>query len=90
VFVVSSGMVSMTDRFMGIVNEAATEIYKQGQDSIVGFYAYSDYTMPPTKPELDKLSPNICVWIAPIRYSRYHTLGHPNSRKRRCRSSWMR
>jgi hypothetical protein len=78
----SSGRVSMTNRFMTIANEAATEIYKLNPKSLCGFYAYSDYTLPPTDPKLDKLSPNLCIWIAPIRYSRYHPLGHPNSPSR--------
>lgn len=75
----SSGRVSMTDRFVGIANEAATALYKLNPSLLCGFYAYSDYTLPPTKPELAKLSPALCVWVAPIRYSRYHPLGHPNS-----------
>lgn len=75
----SSGRVSMTDRFVGIANEAATALHKLNPANLCGFYAYSDYTLPPTKPELAKLSPALCVWIAPIRYSRYHPLGHPNS-----------
>ena len=75
----SSGRVSMTDRFVGIANEAATALHKLNPSILCGFYAYSDYTLPPTKPELAKLSPALCVWVAPIRYSRYHPLGHPNS-----------
>ena len=75
----SSGRVSMTDRFLGIVNEAATMLYKLDPKPIHGFYAYSDYTLPPTRPELQKLSPNLSVWIAPIRFGRYHPLGHPNA-----------
>ncbi|MDA0838129.1 MAG: DUF4838 domain-containing protein [Planctomycetota bacterium] len=78
----SSGRVSMTNRFMTIANEAAAEIYKLNPKSLCGFYAYSDYTLPPTDPKLDKLSPNLCIWIAPIRFSRYHPLGHPNSPSR--------
>jgi hypothetical protein len=75
----TTGRVSMTDRFVGMANEAATALYKLNPDILCGFYAYSDYTMPPTKPELQKLSPALCVWIAPIRYSRYHPLGSTNS-----------
>jgi hypothetical protein len=75
----SSGLVSMTDRFMTLVNEAAKAIYAKNPKAKLGFYAYSDYTLPPTKPELDKISPNIMVNIAPIRFSRYHPIGHPNS-----------
>ncbi len=76
---ISSGRVSMTDRFLGMANEVAATLYKLNPAILCGFYAYSDYTMPPTKPELAKLSPALCVWIAPIRYSRYHPIGHPNS-----------
>ncbi len=77
----TSGRISMTDRFVGIANEAATAMFKANPDPNVlcGFYAYSDYTLPPTKPELQKLSPNLCVWIAPIRFSRYHPIGSPYS-----------
>lgn len=76
----SSGRVSMTDRFVGIVNEAAKAIADEGLKTKIGFYAYGDYTLPPTKPEFDKLSPNIMVNIAPIRYSRYHAIGWPHSK----------
>ncbi len=75
----SSGRVSMTDRFLTLVNEAAVRLHALDPKPIHGFYAYSDYTLPPTRPELERLSPNLSVWIAPIRYSRYHPLGHPNS-----------
>lgn len=78
----SSNRVSMTNRFLTIANEAAWEIAKVNENALCGFYAYSDYTLPPTDPKLDKLAPNICIWIAPIRYSRYHPLGHPNSPSR--------
>jgi hypothetical protein len=76
----TSGRVSMTDRFMGLVNEAAKELLRLNPNApLSGFYAYSDYTLPPTRPELQKLAPNICVWIAPIRYTRFHPIGHPAS-----------
>ena len=75
----SSGRVSMTDRFLHPVNEAANMLHQLNPEPIHGFYAYSDYTLPPTRPELQKIAPNLSVWIAPIRYSRYHPLGHPNS-----------
>lgn len=75
----TSGRVSVTDRFLSPVNEAASMLYKLDPKPIHGFYAYSDYTLPPTRPELQKLSPNLSVWIAPIRFGRYHPLGHPNS-----------
>lgn len=75
----SSGRVCMTDRFLSPINEAANMLYELDPKPIHGFYAYSDYTLPPTRPELQKLAPNLSVWIAPIRFSRYHPLGSPNS-----------
>lgn len=77
----TSGRVSMTDRFLGMANEAALAMYQANPDPNIlhGFYAYSDYTLPPTKPELQKLAPNLCIWIAPIRFTRYHPIGSPNS-----------
>ncbi|NQT93407.1 MAG: DUF4838 domain-containing protein, partial [Lentisphaerae bacterium] len=57
----------------------ANRLYELDPKPMHGFYAYSDYTLPPTRPELQKLAPNLSVWIAPIRFSRYHPLGHPNS-----------
>ena len=72
----------MTNRFLGMANEAALAIYKINKNARVGFYAYSDYTLPPTIPSLEKLSPNLQIWIAPIRFGRYHPLGHPNSPSR--------
>ncbi|NQT94324.1 MAG: DUF4838 domain-containing protein [Lentisphaerae bacterium] len=75
----STGRISATDRFLSPVNEAANRLYKLDPKPIHGFYAYSDYTLPPTRPELQTLAPNLSIWIAPIRFSRYHPLGHPNS-----------
>ncbi|MEI7437854.1 MAG: DUF4838 domain-containing protein, partial [bacterium] len=75
----TSGRPAMTDRFVGMANEAATALYKLNPDILCGFYAYADYSIPPSKPELQKLSPALSVWIAPIRFTRYHPLGHPNS-----------
>jgi hypothetical protein len=75
----TSGRPAMTDRFVGMANEAAEALCKLNPDILCGFYAYADYSIPPSKPELQKLSPALSVWIAPIRFTRYHPLGHPNS-----------
>jgi hypothetical protein len=75
----TSGLVSMTNRFVGIADEAARAIRERGSEGLVHFYAYSDYTLPPTAPALAELSPNLAIWIAPIRYSRYHPLGDRRS-----------
>ena len=39
-------------------------------DSILSFYCYADYTQAPTGGV--RLGPNLCAWIAPIRYCRFH------------------
>lgn len=75
----TSGRPAMTDRFVGMANEAAAALYKLNPEILCGFYAYADYSIPPSKPELRKLSPALSIWIAPIRFTRYHPLGHPNS-----------
>ncbi|MFC1851442.1 DUF4838 domain-containing protein, partial [candidate division CSSED10-310 bacterium] len=43
-------------------------------DSILNFYCYADYTQPPGI--IKKLNHNLCPWLAPIRYCRYHHIGH--------------
>lgn len=75
----TSGRPAMTDRFVSMANEAATALYKLNPGILCGFYAYADYSIPPSKPELQKLSPALSIWVAPIRFTRYHPLGHPNS-----------
>lgn len=77
----SSGFVSVTERFMDFFNEIGWKVYRKYPDVKLNFYAYADYTEPPTKWE-QKTAPNLVVWIAPIRYSRYHHIGNPNSPSR--------
>ncbi len=76
----SSSRVSMSNRFLHFANDVAARVGAAFPRSILNFYSYSDYSLPPTR--LGQLEPNICVWIAPIRFSRFHRIGSPNSPSR--------
>jgi len=71
----SSGAVNMTNRYCDFFDFLGKQVAAKHPESILSFYAYADYTQPPTRKE--KLPPNLCTWIAPIRYCRYHRIGHP-------------
>ena len=73
----SSGGPSMTNRYVDFLDEVARAAGKVHPDWLLSFYCYADYTQPPTLSR--KLSPNLVAWIAPIRYSRFHRIGSPNS-----------
>jgi len=73
----SSGRPSVTNRYVDFFDEVAADIAKAHPDRLLSFYCYADYTQPPTLAR--KLSPNLVAWIAPLRYSRYHRIGSPNS-----------
>ncbi len=76
----SSGRPSMTNRYVDFLDEVARKVAEVHPDWLLSFYCYADYTQPPTLGR--KLSPNLVAWIAPIRYSRYHCIGSPNSASR--------
>ena len=76
----SSGRASMTNRYVDFLDEVARQVAKVHPDWLLNFYCYADYTQPPTVTR--RLSPNLVAWIAPIRYSRYHRIGSPNSLSR--------
>ena len=76
----SSGGVSMTNRYVDFLDDVAKEVAKVHPDWLLSFYCYADYTQPPTV--RGGLSPNLVAWLAPIRYSRYHRIGSPNSASR--------
>ncbi len=76
----SSGRPSMTNRYVDFLNEVAGEVARTNPDWLLSFYCYADYTQPPTLNR--RLSPNLVAWIAPIRYSRLHGIGNPNSSSR--------
>lgn len=73
----SSDRPGMTNRYVDFLNDVAREVAEVHPDWLLSFYCYADYTQPPTLNR--KLSPNLAAWIAPIRYSRYHCIGNPNS-----------
>lgn len=76
----SSGHVSVSNRYLDFYDAVARRVARTHPDSILNFYAYADYTQAPTLGR--KVCPSLCVWIAPIRYSRHHHIGSPNSSSR--------
>jgi hypothetical protein len=77
----SSGHVCISNRYADFYQEVAGIVGREFPDSVLSFYCYADYTQAPTSGI--RLAPNLCAWIAPIRYSRYHRIGHPLSTSRR-------
>ena len=77
----SSGQVNMTNRYVDFDDDVARRVAAVAPDSILSFYCYADYTQAPTAKR--KLSPNLCAWIAPIRYCRVHRIGDPDCPSRR-------
>jgi len=78
----SSGHVCITNRYVDFYQDVAQQVRKTQPDSILNFYCYADYTQAPTSGI--NLEPNLCAWIAPIRYCRYHRIGDPA-----CPSRWQ-
>jgi len=77
----SSGRIAMSNRYADFFHYIGSQVAKGHPSSILSFYCYADYTQAPTSKR--KLSPNLCAWIAPIRYCRYHRIGHPNCPSRK-------
>ncbi len=71
----SSGTVSMSPRYVDFFNAIGAKVAAKAPDSILSFYCYADYTQPP--PGV-KCAPNLCAFIAPIRYCRLHGMNNPN------------
>jgi hypothetical protein len=69
----SSGTVSVSTRYADFFDAVARRVGKVFPDSVLNFYVYADYTQPPVRTE--KLAPNLCAVIAPIRYCRLHAIG---------------
>jgi hypothetical protein len=78
----SSGRVSISNRYVDFYQDVARRVGKACPGSILNFYCYADYTQAPTSGI--KLEPNLCAWIAPIRYCRFHRIGDPG-----CPSRWQ-
>ncbi|MBI4026529.1 MAG: DUF4838 domain-containing protein [Verrucomicrobia bacterium] len=72
----SSGRVNVSNRYVNFFDDIAQRVAKAAPDSILNFYCYADYTQAPTNGR--KLPPNLCAWLAPIRYCRLHRTGSPN------------
>ena len=77
----SSGSVAVSTRYADFFDDVARRVAKEAPASVLSFYVYADYTQPPTRTE--KLAPNLCAVIAPIRYCRLHALGDPNCPSRK-------
>ena len=71
----SSGHVNVTNRYLDFYRQVAGKVAEVCPESILSFYCYADYTQAPTSGV--KLGPNLCAWIAPIRYCRFHRIGQP-------------
>ena len=76
----SSGHVSVSNRYLDFYDAVARRVAEVHPRSILNFYAYADYTQAPTGSR--RLAENLCVWVAPIRYSRHHRIGSENSSSR--------
>ncbi|HLX62173.1 MAG TPA: DUF4838 domain-containing protein [Planctomycetota bacterium] len=70
----SSGTVSMSRRYVDFFNAIGNKVAATNPDSILSFYCYADYTQPP---QGMKCAPNLCAFIAPIRYCRLHGMDNP-------------
>ncbi|MCL4201251.1 MAG: DUF4838 domain-containing protein [Pirellulaceae bacterium] len=78
----SSDSVCITNRYVDFYQDVAARVGEKYPDSILNFYCYADYTQAPTS-EI-QLADNLCAWIAPIRYCRFHRIGDPA-----CPSRWQ-
>jgi hypothetical protein len=76
----SSGRVSISDRYLRFFDAVAGAAGPANPKAILSFYAYADYSLPPR--EIRASSPNLCAWIAPIRFCRFHGLHDPRCRSR--------
>jgi hypothetical protein len=72
----STGTVCVTNRYCDFYREVARLVGRQCPEAVLSFYCYADYTQAPTSGI--QLPPNLCAWIAPIRYCRFHRIGHPD------------
>jgi hypothetical protein len=71
----STGLVSVSKRYADFFDAVGRQVAAKYPQSILSFYCYADYTQPPSLGR--RLSPNLCAFIAPIRYCRLHAIGDP-------------
>jgi hypothetical protein len=80
----SSGTPVISDRYQEFYNYIGTEVKKVNPKAILCHYAYADYTLPPKR--VKDGPDNLCVFLAPIRFCRVHSLANTNCPPRqRCR-----
>jgi len=72
----TTGTIAVTNRYVDFYQNIAKRVSRECPDAVLSFYCYADYTQAPTSGI--KLEPNLCAWIAPIRYCRYHRIAHPD------------
>lgn len=71
----SSGSPVMSDRYQEFYNFLGREIRKINPQAILCHYAYADYTLPPKR--FTDGPDNLCVFLAPIRFCRLHSMSNP-------------
>ena len=71
----SSGLVAVSRRYADFFDDVGRRVAQACPDAILSFYCYADYTQPPDLGR--RLSPNLCAFMAPIRYCRLHAIGDP-------------
>jgi len=76
----SSGTVSMSDRYVRFFDAVGQQVAKGAPGFILGFYCYSDYTLPPKT--VQKVAGNLCGWVTTIRFCRLHGVNNPNCESR--------
>lgn len=74
------GVVSKSNRYTDFYRAIGEEVSRKFPDAILNFYAYADYTLPPTSPQ--PLPTNLVAWVAPISYCWFHGMGNPNCQSR--------
>ena len=77
---ISSGTTCMSDRYQLFYNSIAARVKQASPDTILNFYAYSDYSRPPKR--VTKAPDNLCAWVAPIRFCRLHSLSNERCESR--------
>jgi hypothetical protein len=74
------GAVSKSNRYAEFYRAVANRVKEKHPNSILNFYAYSEYTLPPTRGE--PLPDNLAAWVTPIAYCWFHGINNPNCESR--------
>ncbi len=70
----STGHVCVSNRYCDFYQDVSRRVAREAPDALLSFYCYADYTQAPSGGI--RLPPNLCAWLAPIRYCRFHPIGH--------------